>query len=113
MPDEFPHNLDGCPAADDLSDEEIRRVAKMARLVVEDSEIHAIRQELCKVLGWAAMLKEVDAEHLNPGSDHMESRLEPDEPGAMLDRSVLDGIAPATDGPFIRVPKVLGSGGGA
>jgi len=113
MPDDAPHNLYDCPVADDLSDEEVRRVARMARLVLEDSEIEGLRKELCKVLGWAALLQEVDSEHLNPATDHMESRLDPDEPGAMLDRSVLEAIAPATDGPFIRVPKVLGSGGGA
>jgi len=113
MPDDLPHILDCCPVADDLSDEEIRRVARMARLLLDDSEIHGLRQELCKVLGWAALLKEVDSEQFRQVTDPLESRLDPDEPGAMLDRSVLEDIAPATDGAFIRVPKVLGSGGGA
>ena len=100
-----------------MSDAEVRRIARMARLRVDDGQVESLRTEFCKVLGWAAMLKEVDAEDLSEEphrEPHREqSRVEPDEPGRMLDRAVLEGIAPALDGPYIRVPKVLGGGGGA
>jgi Asp-tRNA(Asn)/Glu-tRNA(Gln) amidotransferase C subunit len=42
--------------------------------------------------------------------------MDPDEPGQMLPPATLLKMAPATDGPFIAVPKVLGEsegGGGA
>lgn len=96
-----------------MTEAEVRGIAQMARLRLDDERVRCMQTELCKVLGWAAMLKEVDAEDLGEDRYPDRVRIGADEPGAMLDRAALEAMAPATDGPFVRVPKVLGGGGGA
>lgn len=40
------------------------------------------------------------------------NRLAPDEPGPTLGTDVLTRMAPASNGPFVKVPKVLDDHGG-
>lgn len=105
--------FESSPRSGSLTDAEVRRVARMARLEIAEEHIEPLREELARVLGWAAMLEEVDAERFVDETRPAEARLDPDVPGRMLDHSVIETIAPETDGPFVRVPKVLGDGGGA
>jgi len=111
MPEDALDSLESCPTDETMTDAEVRRVALMARLEINEEQVEPLRAELAQVLGWAAMLKEVDSEDLGDETRPPEARLDPDEPGKMLDHSVIEQIAPQTDGPFIRVPKVLGGGG--
>lgn len=109
----IPSSPEACPQDDSLTDAEVLRVARMARLELAEDQVEPLRAELARVLGWAAMLKAVDDEHMSDETRPPEARLDTDEPGMMLDHTVLETIAPQTDGPFIGVPKVLGGGGGA
>src|SRR5690606_16594742 len=96
-----PTTPDACPRDESLTDAEIRRVARMARLEITEQQVEPLREELAQVLGWAAMLKELDGENMTDETRPPESRLDPDEPVEMLDQSVLETIVPQTDGPFI------------
>lgn len=108
-----PSSLDGSA----ISADEVRRVARLARLMPTDEQVERYRRELGDVLAWASALKEVDAEGLRPmaapadAESHPHVRLDPDVPGVMLDRSVIDGIGPMVDDGFFVVPKVFGDGG--
>lgn len=111
MSNDPPTSLGACPVPEPLSDAEIRRIARMSRLLIDDAHIEELRHELRKVLGWAAMLETVDREDLSEDTPGAKVRLDEDLPGSMLGQEVLRDIAPAVDGPFVRVPKVLGGGG--
>ncbi|MFG0293168.1 MAG: aspartyl/glutamyl-tRNA amidotransferase subunit C [Phycisphaerales bacterium JB050] len=113
MTEQTPQTTDTSPQPGSLTDAEVRRVVRMARLEIAEEHIEPLREELARVLGWATMLKEVDSERLVDETRPAEARLDPDVPGQMLDHSVMETIAPETDGPFIRVRMVLGGGGGA
>jgi Asp-tRNA(Asn)/Glu-tRNA(Gln) amidotransferase C subunit len=60
-----------------------------------------------------AVLKQQTRGASNTGKQIPGQRLGSDEPGAMLSVHTLTSMAPARDGPFVSVPKVLGDGGGA
>lgn len=105
--------------ADELSVEQVRKVARLARLAVSDADAERYRVELAAVLGYVERLGEVDVAGVEPMA-HVAgetNRLRPDEPGGTLPNETLMEMAPDADPPFVRVPKVLGSdqgdGGGA
>ncbi len=103
-----------------LSVNDVRKVATLARLALDDAQIESSRRQLAGVLALVDRLRELDLSDVEPMT-HPESRvnrLDPDEPSAehartRLSPADLARIAPAMDGPFIVIPKVIGEEGGA
>ncbi len=87
----------------------VRRIAALARIRVEDSEIEKLQAELNGILGWIEQLNEVNVEGVQPltGAVHMALK--------MRDDVVTDGgypqkvlsNAPERIGDFYAVPKVV------
>ena len=98
-----------------LSAQTVRKVAGLARLALTDSQVEQYREELSKVLGYADRLRALDLAGVEPLANVGETtnRFRDDEPGPTLDNAVLMAMAPASMPPFVKVPKVLGDGGGA
>lgn len=98
-----------------LTDEAVRKIARLSRLAVPDEAIPEHARRLEAVLGYMERLGQVDTQGVEPLAHAGESgnRLDEDTPGATLKNEDLMRIAPATEPPFIKVPKVLGDGGGA
>lgn len=100
-----------------ISADEVRRVARLARLMPTGEQVDRYRRELGEVLAWASALEEVDASGLRPmaapadAESHPGVRLDPDVPGPMLEPGVIERIAPSVDDGFFVVPKVFGDGG--
>ncbi len=92
---------------------DVARVAALSRLALDESELEAARRDLAAILAHASALSDLDVEDVAPmpRPHDMVNRLAEDEPGPVLDRRVLLDLAPATEGEFIAVPKVLGEGG--
>jgi aspartyl-tRNA(Asn)/glutamyl-tRNA(Gln) amidotransferase subunit C len=92
-----------------ISLDEVRKVARLARLSPTDAELSALQHDLDAILGYVASLNEVDTEGVEP-SDHaltQRSPLRPDSVREGLSREVALAAAPvAHDGGF-SVPKVL------
>ncbi|MFT3683939.1 MAG: Asp-tRNA(Asn)/Glu-tRNA(Gln) amidotransferase subunit GatC [Phycisphaerales bacterium] len=65
--------------------------------------------------GTAQRLQQVNLDGVEPLVSPLEMTgpMAADEPGGMLTPETLLSMAPATDGPFVKVPKVLGGAGGA
>jgi aspartyl-tRNA(Asn)/glutamyl-tRNA(Gln) amidotransferase subunit C len=87
----------------------VRRIAKLARLHIEDADVPRIQNELNGILGWIEQLNEVDVEGIEPltGAATMALRMREDvvtEPD--LREAVLSN-APDREGPFYAVPKVV------
>ena len=87
----------------------VRRVAKLARIRVDDAELGQLAQELGGILGWIEQLNEVDVDGIEPlaGAAQMALRLRADE---VTDGGIPELVlsnAPDRAGPFYAVPKVV------
>lgn len=93
-----------------LSTEDVRGVARLAKLDPSPDEIERYRHDLAAVLGYMSRLDPAALSAAEPlvhvGASV--NRLDADVVGPMLPRAVVLGLAPETDGAFIKVPKVLG-----
>lgn len=87
----------------------VRRIARLARLRVNDAEIAALQTDLNAILGWIDQLNEVDVQGVEPltGGTSIALRQREDVVTVPdLTEAVLSN-APDRDGPFYTVPKVV------
>ncbi len=86
-----------------------RRIAKLARIGLEEHELEATRQKLNGILGWIDQLAEVDVEGVPPmvGTETETLRQREDKVTDGNSRDALLACAPETSGPFYTVPKVV------
>ena len=87
----------------------VRRIAKLARIGVADSDIARLQGELNGILGWIEQLAEVDVDGVEPltGGAQMALRLRAD---MVTDGQMADAVlsnAPDRVGAFYSVPKVV------
>lgn len=87
----------------------VRRIAKLARIHVEDGDLARLQGELNGILGWIEQLQEVDVDGVQPltGAAQMALRLREDR---VTDGGIPDAVlsnAPERAGPFYAVPKVV------
>lgn len=103
------------PTAATLSDEQVRRVARLARLTLDDAEIHAFARQLSGVLAYMARLNELDVSDVEPMAHAVDLRsvMREDRVGPALSVDAVLANAPDRSPPFFKVPKVLGEDSGA
>ena len=87
----------------------IHRIAKLARIHVEEADVARLQGELNGILGWIEQLQEVDVEGVQPltGAAQMALRLRDD---AVTDGGRPEQVlanAPDRVGQFYAVPKVV------
>ncbi len=87
----------------------VRRIAKLARLHLEEEEVPRLQAELNGILGWIEQLGEVNVEGVRPlaGGTELALRLRED---AITDGGMQEAVlsnAPDRAGPFYAVPKVV------
>ena len=87
----------------------VRRIAKLARLRVDDAQVAALQGELNGILGWIEQLNEVDVEGVEPltGGAQMAMRMRAD---AVTDGGLRDAVlanAPGHTATYFAVPKVV------
>ncbi len=94
----------------------MEHVAALASLALTPEELERLGGDLRSMLGYVAELEEVDTQAIAPlvhVSELFRSQAEgagtlrADEPLASLLRAVVMDGAPATDGTFFKVPKVI------
>lgn len=99
----------------DLSAADVRKIARLARIRLAEHEaeeeqvVERLLGELRDVLGHIDRLRSLDVTGVEPLSRPHGgvNRLDPDEPGPVLDPEIVRSAAPVAEGPFIAVPKVL------
>lgn len=116
------------PEPERLTDEQVRHVAKLARLALDDTEVAAHRQTLAATLAYVRRISQLDLDDVEPlvhiGIEEGETAntLADDIPGESLTPDAVRALAPdaftdpqpdGSEHVYIRVPKVLGEGGGA
>jgi aspartyl-tRNA(Asn)/glutamyl-tRNA(Gln) amidotransferase subunit C len=92
-----------------LSDDQIRRLARLARIAVEPSETREIGERLNRILGLVAEMQAVDTSGIEPMAHALEvvQRLRPDEVTETDQRALYQSVAPKAEGGLYLVPKVL------
>jgi len=93
-----------------LSSKDVAHVARLAPLHLDGATIESYRTQLASVLTHIARLGNVDTAGVDPMAHPLDAvnRLDDDEPGPVLSVDQVLMNAPAREGDFIAVPKVLG-----
>lgn len=95
--------------------EEVREIAALARLRLDDAEIARMTQDLDAILGYVDQLRELDTAAVEPMTHAVpfDCPLRDDQPGPPLPAEEVLANAPRRDGTFFQVPRVVpGPGGG-
>lgn len=93
-----------------LNLDEVRHVAKLARLNLSREQLQQYRRELSSVVAHIAKLNEVDVQGVEPMAQphDLTNRLDEDEVVPPMPVEQVLGAAPAVKGQFLAVPKVFG-----
>src|SRR5882757_1267038 len=87
----------------------VRRIAHLARIAVDDAEIPHLQGELNAMLAFVEQLSEVNVDGVEPMTSvtpmEMKKRADIVNDGGIADQVVAN--APATEGHFFLVPKVV------
>ena len=87
----------------------VRRIARLARIRVEESEVAKLQTELNAILGWIEQLNEVDIDGVEPLSGGAVMAL-PMRDDLVSDGDIAERVlanAPDRIGEFFAVPKVV------
>ena len=93
--------------SDTISNADVRKIAKLSRIRVEEAEVAHLAGELNGILGWIEQLQEVDVEGVEP----MTSAVSMDAPmraDVVTDGGIRDEVlsnAPKEEDGFFVVPR--------
>jgi aspartyl/glutamyl-tRNA(Asn/Gln) amidotransferase C subunit len=96
-----------------LSADEVRHVAKLARLRLGEEQVQLYRRQLSSVLEHIDRLQQLDVDQVEPMAHPTEitNRLDEDVAGDPMPLQALLANAPAVQDRYLAVPKVLGDDG--
>ena len=92
-----------------VSPDQVRHIAKLARIAMSDAELERLVPELNAIIGWVEQLAEVDTEGVEPLTAVIEQKLRLRE-DAVTDGDIRDQVlanAPQAQHGFFAVPKVI------
>ena len=92
-----------------LSDDQIRRLARLARIALHPGETRAVGERLNRILGMVGEMQAVDTAGIEPMSHALDlvQRLRPDEVTEIDRREAYQSVAPAGEEGLYLVPKVI------
>jgi len=96
-----------------LSEQEVRHVARLARLALSDDEVAALAPQLSAILGYAEQVGEVAAEEVEPTTHPfaLADVTRPDTSAPSLTRNELLAGAPAVEQDRFAVPRIVAEEG--
>jgi aspartyl-tRNA(Asn)/glutamyl-tRNA(Gln) amidotransferase subunit C len=92
-----------------VSPEQVRHIAKLARIAMSDDELDRLLPELNNILGWVEQLGEVDTDGVEPLATVIDQKLRLRD-DVVNDGNIRDAIlanAPEAQHGFFAVPKVI------
>ena len=93
----------------EVTPEMVDRIAHLARLRFDEAEKEEIRADLEKMIGFVDRLKELDMTGveplIHPGANGNAWRKDASEPSLTPEEALRE--APANNGPYFTVPKVI------
>ena len=96
-----------------LSDDQVRRLALLARIAIRPQDSAPVVERLNRVLGLIDQLRAVDTAGIEPMAHALDAhlpsgqRLRPDEVSERDQRERFQAVAPSTDKGLYLVPKVI------
>ncbi|MEI6665695.1 MAG: Asp-tRNA(Asn)/Glu-tRNA(Gln) amidotransferase subunit GatC [Chloroflexota bacterium] len=92
-----------------LTDDEVRHIARLARVGLSDDEVARAREQLSTILEHFELLNAYDTEGVPPTAQSFDlANVERDDVSRESpDRETLLSNAPKVDGPYLRVRAVL------
>ena len=94
----------------EISLDQVRHVAKLARLALREDQLVKIAPQLGAILGYIEQINKIDKSGVEPMAHalplHNVLREDVVEPSLPLEEVLKN--APETDGRFFRVPKIIG-----
>ena len=95
-----------------LTIDEVKHLAKLARLELVDEELTTFQKELSSILDYFEKLKEVDIENIKPTAYALDAKniFREDEPKEKYDEEMIATMlkqAPEKDGRHVKVKAVL------
>src|SRR3989440_4348429 len=96
--------------AEKLSIDAVRHVAKLARLAMSEEKLQKLTGQLESILGYVNKINQIDLKNVEPMAHALplHNVLREDVVGPSLPLKKVLQNAPETDGPFFKVPKVIG-----
>ena len=92
-----------------VSSQQVRHIAKLARIGMSDAEIEALVPELNNILGWVEQLSEVDTDGVEPLATVIDQKLRLRD-DLVTEGNIRDEVlanAPDAQHGFFAVPKVI------
>lgn len=98
-----------------IPEQDVRHVAKLARLRLSDAEVTQYAAQLGNILDYVKMLESLNVSGVLPLAHALDQTNILRDDDAIAGMPVAEALsnAPDRDGDFFAVPKVLGDGGGA
>ena len=96
-----------------LSDDQVRRIARLARIALDDRDAQAVAERLNRVLGLIDEMRAVDTAGIEPMAHALDAlltsgqRLRADEVTEDDRRELYQSVAPAVEDGLYLVPKVI------
>lgn len=92
-----------------LTANDVKKIAHLARLGIEESQIEHYAQDLSKVLDLMTQMSQTDTRDIKPMAHPLDQiqRLRPDSVSETDQRENFQAIAPQTEAGLYLVPKVI------
>jgi len=92
-----------------LSDDQVRRLARLARIAIRPEETAAVLERLNRVLALVEEMRRVDTTGVEPmaHAQDLVQRLRPDVVTESDQHLLYQSVAPAVEGDLYLVPKVI------
>jgi aspartyl-tRNA(Asn)/glutamyl-tRNA(Gln) amidotransferase subunit C len=92
-----------------VSNDQVRHIAKLARIAMSEAELERLGPELNAIIGWVEQLAEVNTDGVEPLTAVIEQKLRLRD-DAVTDGDIRDQVlanAPEAQHGFFAVPKVI------
>ena len=98
-----------------IDQQQVRKVAKLARLDLTDAEVEQFSPQLSAILSYIEKLGELDTENVEPLAHCLpvHNVFREDVPTPSIDAEKALANAPQREGDYFKVPKVLDDTGGS
>jgi aspartyl-tRNA(Asn)/glutamyl-tRNA(Gln) amidotransferase subunit C len=96
-----------------LTPDDVRRIARLARIAIGTEESATVLESLNRVLDLVGEMRKVDTAGIEPMAHPLDAqlpggqRLRPDQPTEADRRADYQAVAPAVAGGLYQVPKVI------
>lgn len=92
-----------------VTPEEVRHVAQLARIALTEAEVGQFQQQLERILEHVTQLQRLNTDQVEPTSHvlPLTNVMREDAPQPCLPSEIVAKLAPARQGPFIKVPRII------